>query len=69
MGHMGHVAPSAHGVYKPRRPQASPLFRLVQDDLHRLLQVPGGVSTRRTACTGAAANRRSVNGSCGTLPV
>ena len=26
----------ALGVYKPRRPQASPLFRLVQDHLHRL---------------------------------
>ena len=39
MGHMAHAAPVAHGVYKPRRPQASPLFRLVQDHLHRLQTV------------------------------
>ena len=39
MGHMGHTAPAALGVYKPRRPQASPLFRLVQDHLHRLQTV------------------------------
>lgn len=33
-------APSAaRGVYKPRRPQASPLFRLVSDLLHRLQTV------------------------------
>gem|GEM_PF-657122 len=31
------AAPS--GVYKPRRPQASPLFRLVSDHLHRLQTV------------------------------
>ena len=38
MGHMGHEVPAAAalGVYQPRRPQASPLFRLVQDHLHRL---------------------------------
>ena len=29
----------ACGVYKPRRLQASPLFRLVQDHLHRLQTV------------------------------
>ena len=29
----------ARGVYKPRRPHASPLFRLVQDHLHRLQTV------------------------------
>jgi hypothetical protein len=34
-----HAAPVALGVYKPRRPQASPLFRLVQDHLHRLQTV------------------------------
>jgi len=34
MGHMGHAAPVALRVYKPRRPQASPLFRLVQDHRH-----------------------------------
>ena len=43
MGHMAHAAapaaPVALGVYKPRRPQASPLFRLVQDQLHRLQTV------------------------------
>ena len=39
MGHMAHAAPVALGVYKPRRPQASPLFRLVQDHLHRLQTV------------------------------
>jgi len=36
---MGHAAPTALGVYKPRRPQASPLFRLVSDHLHRLQAV------------------------------
>ncbi|MDO8793452.1 MAG: transposase, partial [Vicinamibacterales bacterium] len=36
MGHMAHAAPAALGVYKPRRPQASPLFRLVSDHLQRL---------------------------------
>ena len=39
MGHVAHAAPVALGVYKPRRPQASPLFRLVQDHLHRLQTV------------------------------
>ena len=33
------AAPVARGVYKPRRPHASPLFRLVQDHLHRLQTV------------------------------
>ena len=33
---MPDAAPAARGVYKPRRPQASPLFRLVSDHLHRL---------------------------------
>jgi len=36
---MPDVAPAARGVYKPRRPQASPLFRLVSDHLHRLQTV------------------------------
>jgi hypothetical protein len=38
---MGHEASAAAalGVYKPRRPQASPLFRLVQDQLHPLQTV------------------------------
>jgi len=36
---MAHAAPVALGIYKPRRPQASPLFRLVQDHLHRLQTV------------------------------
>lgn len=38
---MGHEesAAAALGVYKPRRPQASPLFRLVQDHLHHLQTV------------------------------
>jgi hypothetical protein len=39
MGHIAHAAPVALGIYKPRRPQASPLFRLVQDHLHRLQTV------------------------------
>ena len=39
MGHRASAAPVALGVYKPRRPQASPLFRLVQDQLHRLQRV------------------------------
>ena len=43
MGHVphaaAHAAPVALGVYRPRRPQASPLFRLVQDQLHRLQTV------------------------------
>lgn len=30
---MADAAPAARGVYKPRRPQASPLFRLVSDHL------------------------------------
>ena len=45
-GHMAHAAasaaPEALGVYKPRRPQASPLFRLVQDHLDRLRTVCDG---------------------------
>ena len=36
---MPDAAPAACGVYKPRRPQASPLFRLVSDHLHRLQTV------------------------------
>ena len=42
---MGQMAPAAHatsaalGVHKPRCPQASPLFRLVQDQLHRVQTV------------------------------
>lgn len=36
---MPDVASVAHGVYKPRRPQASPLFRLVSDHLQRLQTV------------------------------
>lgn len=33
------AAPAARGVYTPRHPQASPLFRLVLDQLHRLQTV------------------------------
>ena len=36
---MAHAVPAVLGVYQPRRPQASPLFRLVQDHLHRLQTV------------------------------
>jgi len=36
---MPDAAPVARGVYKPRRPQASPLFRLVSDHPHRLQTV------------------------------
>jgi hypothetical protein len=38
---MGHEASAAAalGVYKPRRPQASPLFRLVSDHVQRLQTV------------------------------
>ncbi len=36
---MTDAASAALGVYKPRRPQASPLFRLVSDHLHRLQTV------------------------------
>ena len=36
---MADPAPAAGGVYKPRRSQASPLFRLVSDHLHRLQTV------------------------------
>ncbi len=32
-------ASTSPGVYKPRRPQASPLFRLVSDHVHRLQTV------------------------------
>lgn len=36
---MPDAAPAARGVYTPRRPQASPLFRLVSDHLPRLQTV------------------------------
>jgi len=36
---MPDVAPAARGVYTPRHPQASPLFRLVANHLHRLQTV------------------------------
>ena len=36
---MPDAAPTARGVYKPRRPQASPLFRLVSYHLQRLQTV------------------------------
>jgi len=36
---MPDAAPAARGVYKPRRPHASLLFRLVSDHLHRLQTV------------------------------
>ena len=36
---MPDAAPAAHGVYQPRRPQASPLFRLVSDHRQRLQTV------------------------------
>ena len=36
---MVDVTPAVRGVYKPRRLQASPLFRLVSDHLHRLQTV------------------------------
>ena len=36
---MPDAAPAARGGYKPRRPTASPLFRLVSDYLHRLQTV------------------------------
>ena len=36
---MPDVASAARGVYQPRRPQASPLFRLVSDHLQRLQTV------------------------------
>jgi hypothetical protein len=38
---MSDAAPAALGVYKPRRPQASPQFRLVSNHLHRLQTVLG----------------------------
>ena len=38
MGHEASAA-AARGVYKPRRPQASPLFRLVSDHVQRLQTV------------------------------
>jgi hypothetical protein len=41
MGHMGHEASvaAALGLYKPRRPHGSPLFRLVSDHMRRLQTV------------------------------
>jgi hypothetical protein len=36
---MPDAAPAARGVYNSRRPQTSPLFRLVSDHLHRLQTV------------------------------
>lgn len=36
---MAGPAPAARGIYKPRRPQASPLSRLVSGHLHRLQTV------------------------------
>jgi hypothetical protein len=38
---MPDAAPAARGVYKPRRPQSSPLFRLVSNYLYRLQTVYG----------------------------
>ena len=35
----GRPAPAMLGIYKSRRPHASPLFRLVSDHLHRLQTV------------------------------
>lgn len=39
---MPDAAPAGHGVYEPRRPQASPLYRLASDHLHRLQTVCDG---------------------------
>ncbi|MFN8877428.1 MAG: transposase zinc-binding domain-containing protein [Gemmatimonadota bacterium] len=36
---MPEAVPAARGVHKPRRPQASPLFRLGSDPLHRFQTV------------------------------
>jgi hypothetical protein len=36
---MSDTAAAMRAVYKPRSPQASPLFRLVSDHLHRLRTV------------------------------
>ena len=36
---MADPVPAVRGVYRPRRPQASPLFRLVSDHLQRLRTV------------------------------
>ena len=43
---MPDAAPAARGVYKPRRPQASPLFRLVSEHRHRLLGEIARVAAR-----------------------
>jgi len=43
---MPDAAPAARGVYKPRHPHVSPLFRLVSDHLHR----PQTVYDDRFAC-------------------
>ncbi len=45
---MPDAAPAARGVYKPRRSQASPLFRLVSDHLaHRTLSIAPDAPTTR----------------------
>ena len=67
---MPDAAPAAFGVYKPRRPQALPLFRLVSDHLHRL-QTGQGCARRRgqaarhrlRATAGADRSRPSLGGS------
>jgi hypothetical protein len=46
---MPDVASVARGVYKPRCPQASPLFRLVSDHLQRLQTVATSASRASTA--------------------
>ena len=50
--------PAARGVHQPRRPHASPLFRLVSDHLHRLQRSATTASSANTA-RGAPSSRRS----------
>ena len=58
---MPDASRTARGVYKPRRPHASPLFRLVSDHLHRLQTV----YDERFASRGAdAASAKSETGRC-----
>jgi len=62
---MAHAAPAALGVYQPRRPQASPLFRLV-----RIISTACRASTTSDSPVSAAledADREEVFDSTGRL--
>ncbi|MBA4071474.1 MAG: hypothetical protein C0497_06515 [Gemmatimonas sp.] len=63
---MGHEAPAACDVYKPLRPQASPLFRLVSNHVQRLQTVPDERFAREygPCCTGKSSWRSRSGSAC-----